>query len=307
MFDYETCSTTPELTRNLYQGQPSNYSTNYTSTTMLDRAARLPARRYSISGLPSNNSLVDYCNLSENAANLYSQSANITNLLSETTKSLSRSSNILNMRYAQTPTMTHQPIGSVDSLMSHPSLYQNPQLQQPLQPPPPPPPPPPPTYEKLMPMPTNFCSYPNVNTHMPNYNTSNMVNYVGGYRPSSDYLLSKPIYSNTYANSPIVHSQPHSILSQTKNILSQHYASNPIMSRSLTNLPSSSSSFNFLNRRQFPVDYPPFMNDYGNLSYKSNPYYQSSFSKLDLDYSRANDMKRQVSFKFDVDTLSFDS
>lgn len=307
MYDYETCSTTPDIMRNLYQGQPPNYNTNYPSTSMWDRSGRLPARRYSISGLPSS-SLVDYCNLSDSAANLYSQSVNLTNLLNETTKSLSRSSNILNMRYSQTPTLTQQQIGSVDSIVNHPSFYQTSQAQ----PPPPPPPPPPPStqspYENMLPMSSNFCSYPNVNTHMPNFNTSTMTNYVGNYRPSSDYLLSRPIYSNTCSNSSNLLSQPHSILSQTRNLLSQHYASNPLLSRSLTNLPSSSSSCHFFNRRQLPVDYPPFVNDYGNnFSFKTNPYYQSPFSKLDLDYSRTNDMKRQVSFKFDVDTMSIDT
>ena len=295
MYDYEFgCSTPSEVMRQLYTGHLPSHT--YANTSSMDRMHRLPARRYSISGMPSS-SLADYCNLSENAANLLNQSANITNLLNETTKSLSRSSNILNLRYSQPPPPGYH---LADQMSASTTL-----------------PPPPYSCSTNLPLSSNFCSYPNVNSQMPNFTSSNLANLshcLSGYnRPSSDYLLSKPIYSNTYSNTSNYLSQPHSILSQTKNILSQHYASNPVLSRSLTNLPSSSSSYNhhFNNiNHHYPVDYPPYLNEYGNKNYYKRHYsnYQTPpINKLDLDYSRASDFKRQVSFKFDVDELSIDS
>jgi hypothetical protein len=268
----------------------------------MDRMHRLPARRYSISGMPSS-ALADYCNLSENAANLLNQSANITNLLNETTKSLSRSSNILNQRCYPTQTSSGY-YGHGFGFGYDPPPY---------------------TSTSNLPMSSGFRSYPNVNSQMPNFTSSNLAGLshcLSGYnRPSSDYLLSKPIYSNSYSNTASNYlTQPHSILSQTKNVLSQHFASNPVLSRSLTNLPSSSSPYNhhFTNNNNnnsnishhYPVEYPPFANDYGTRNYYKRHYsnYQTpTINKLDLDYSRASDFKRQVSFKFDVDELSIDS
>lgn len=103
-------SNSPDAYRNIFATQPAitsgssslfkplpSTATSALTTSLLgtSRTSPLPKRRYSIGGLPTSTSVADYLNLpiQETAAN-----ANLSNLLSETYKSISRSSNILNRR-----------------------------------------------------------------------------------------------------------------------------------------------------------------------------------------------------------------
>lgn len=381
MFDITNCTTTTaDLMRtSFYPAQPTSvYNSNYhniaPASKLLDvRSGRLPARRYSISGSVPLSSMVDYCNLSENAANLYTQSANLTNLLNETTKSLSRSSNILNMRSLGTTAsgdsgsnlpMCHATTHFTQSLLASAPTSSSTTICGVLDPSPSLP------FERMGASTATsagtttglHCSYPNTSSisHLPNAVASNSnLSYYNhhlqhhlphvnqqnsipvpqqlqfsqhssfcntGCRPSTDYLLSKPIYSNNTinaaSNATSFLSHPHSVLSHTKNLLSQHqFLSNPAITRSLTNLPSSTTS-------SYPYERPissvtalryPSSFDNTNLLHTMHDNidcnamlryptsYHAPYSKVDLDYSRASDMKRQVSFKFDVDTLSIDS
>uniref|UniRef100_A0A182PPT6 Uncharacterized protein n=1 Tax=Anopheles epiroticus TaxID=199890 RepID=A0A182PPT6_9DIPT len=323
------------------------------------RSGRLPARRYSISGSVPLSSMVDYCNLSENAANLYTQSANLTNLLSETTKSLSRSSNILNIHSLGTkvssesghslpmshtathftqPSLTSAPTssstticGAIDPSPSHPfermaaSAAASAGSAT--------------SYHYSYPNTSSISHLPNavgnnanlsyyhhhLQYHMPQVNQQTSISLPqqlqqsqhssfcnSGCRTSTDYLLSKPIYSNntiSAASNPTSYlSQPHSVLSQTKNLLSQHqFLSNPAITRSLTNLPSSTTSAYPYDRPISSVttlrnpsafDYPSYMHTINdnidcNAMFNYPTTYHTPYSKLDLDYNRTSDMKRQ--------------
>jgi len=167
----------------------------------------------------------------------------------------------------------------------------------------------------LPPQQTSLASYFNrFTTPPPTLTTTNRL-------LSDDYLLSKPIFSknynqlnSSYINDDYYNTQPFKTHS--------HYASNPCLSSHsyLHNQhPLSSSSFNRSNYYQShhqPMfsSRPPSissLNRYATLSnnyassFNAQPYYRTG-SRLDLDNPKSNEIKRQVSFKFDVDQMSFD-
>uniref|UniRef100_A0A182SF47 Uncharacterized protein n=1 Tax=Anopheles maculatus TaxID=74869 RepID=A0A182SF47_9DIPT len=326
MFDFANCTTTtPDLMRSsFYPAQPpsvlnSNYHNIAPTSKLLEvRSGRLPARRYSISGSVPLSSMVDYCNLSENAANLYTQSANLTNLLNETTKSLSRSSNILNMRSLGTTASgdsgINLPMSHATTLFAQPShtsasTASSTNICGVLDPSP---------SISLERMATSaaasaaaasgfLCSYPNTSSisHLPNAhsNNSNLSYYhhhlqhhmpqlnqqimslpqqlqqsqpnsfsSTAYRPTTDYLLSKPIYSNNTLNAA----------TNSASLLSQPHTST-------SRYPSSIEHSHFLHTLHNNIDSSGF--------FKYPTTYHTPYSKLDLDYNRANDMKRQICCK----------
>ena len=322
-------STTSQLastaTNNLYNspvGTASNLLTTNTSSTLgLNRISPLPARRYSYSGLPTSTSISDYMSLplplSENAAN-------INNLITETCQSISRSSNILNRQLSADMALNNLCYTSLSNLLEDnvqsdivkfdllnditttaavaPSKYTNFYSQ-------------PTIADRILSLPTATGSYFNRN---PPLMTNRLL--------TDDYLLSKPIFSknynqlaSNYVNDDYNYSQPIPFTTTP----SYHYSSNPCLSShtnhtSYNHYPLSSSSFN----RNYYQSYhqptftsrPPSissLNRYTNYSnnypssFNPQPYYRTG-SRLDLDNPKNNEIKRQVSFKFDVDQMSFD-
>lgn len=286
-------------------------TTNTSSTLGLNRMSPLPPRRYSYSGLPTSTSINDYMHLplSENAAN-------INNLITETCQSISRSSNILNRQLSADMALNNPCYTSLSNLIdeniqsdivkfdlinditttanvaptSYTNLYSQPTIA-----------------DRIMFMPpTATTSYFN----RPPLTSSRLI--------SDDYLLSKPIFSKNYNQlaSSYVNNDYYSTPFNTVN--SHHYASNPCLSSQTNNSYNHyplSSSFN----RNYYQSYhqPPFTSrppsisslnrytSYSNNYFNPTPYYRTG-SRLDLDIPKSNEIKRQVSFKFDVDQMSFD-
>lgn len=301
---------------NLYNSPAtSNLMTTNTSSTLgLNRMSPLPIRRYSYSGLPSSASINDYMNLP-----ITDNAANISSLITETCQSISRSSNILNRQLSADMALSNPCYTSLSNLIDEniqsdivkfdllndltttavaPIKYTNFYSQPTLA-------------DRIMCMPTAATTsyFPNRN---PPLATSRLI--------SDDYLLSKPIFSKNYnqLTSSYVNDDYYT---QPFNTLSHHYASNPCLS-SQTHNPYNhyplSTSFN----RNYYQSYhqpsftsrPPsisslnrfttYSNNYLN-SFNPTPYYRTG-SRLDLDNPKNNEIKRQVSFKFDVDQMSFD-
>ena len=289
--------------------------TNTSSTLGLNRMSPPPIRRYSYSGLPSSTSINDYVTLpiSDNAAN-------ISSLITETCQSISRSSNILNRQLSADMALNNPCYTSLSNLIDEniqsdivkydllnditttanvaPIKYTNFYSQ-------------PTIADRMMFMPTATTSYFNRN---PPLSTNRLI--------TDDYLLSKPIFSkdNNRLTSSYVNDDYYT---QPFNTPSYHYASNPCLS-SLTytqpynHFPLSNSSFN---RNYYPSYHQPqftsrppsisslnryttYSNNYAS-SFNPQPYYRTG-SRLDLDNPKNNEIKRQVSFKFDVDQMSFD-
>lgn len=287
MYNYDMGTSPPDIYSQIY-GYPNYIGQqqilpSYSYENGLGRTSPLPRRRYSIGGLPS----ADYCSLTQN--HNPTTSNHLTNLINETSKSISRSTEILNRR------LLNEGISSYPTLnIGEQSHFLN---------------------DNIVPMSSNFYSHPNINTQQPNYNSNyynESSNYFPKFKPSSDYLFSKPIYSNSnafsnqtnllshnsiHSNHLNHHHHPHSILSSqpNKHLYShQHHASNPAISQS-SNLLSHTTN------------YPPFSSGYINQHFDHHHYQIAPMSKLDLDYSKPAETKRQVSFKFDVDRISIDS
>jgi hypothetical protein len=241
--------------------------------------------------------------------------ANISSLITETCQSISRSSNILNRQLSADMALSNPCYTSLSNLIDEniqsdivkydllneitttanitPIKYSNFYSQ-------------PTIADRVMYMPTATTSYFN----RPPLATSRLI--------SDDYLLSKPIFSKNYnqlASSYVnddYYTQPY-------NSHSYRYASNPCLSSNSYNAPSyhhypMSSSFNrnyYQSYHQQPfASRPPSISSlnryttYSN-SYNPQPYYRTG-SRIDLDNPKSNEIKRQVSFKFDVDQMSFD-
>lgn len=289
-----------------------------------------PRRRYSIGGLPSA-TMTDFYNLTQNAS-----SSNIANLLNEASKSISRSSQILNQRYG----------GRTATISSYPQLnfgdsYLN---------------------DNLMQMSTSFSSQPNIyiQPYTSSFDKTTGQTITGGtttqhqsspylssrLRPTLssshlNYLYSRPMYSSSSYNPYLLSnylSQPstQNLLYHQRNLMPSHHASNPALSHNV-NYPQQQ---HHLHQQQF---YNPPISQYLHHPYhlqqqiqqqmpqyhlhQSQPFsssgymnqqqhfddihqqhpYQVPLTKLDLDYPKPPETKRQVSFKFDVDTLSVDS
>jgi hypothetical protein len=365
MYNYQIpqrmCSPTSEaFSRNLYGGLPlqtaastSNFYNPTTTSTIgttsqslslnqnlsssiygLNQTSPLPRRRYSIGGLPTSSSIADYLNLQmqESAANV-----NITNLLNETCKSISRSSNILNRRLSEDLALSnsnllcdlfedninsdiikYEMLNDITTTTGitptrYTNYYSQPTLIN--------------TVDQLTQQyrkPTLTSTNPFTSSYFNNSNARNLL-YPNRRLLSDDYLLSKPIFSRNYLNNSNNlassylqddYHTPFSSLSQTKrHLLSHHYASNPCLSQTHSH-PYGTSNYNY-NRYLYqsqpqppPTRQPSIssLNRYAYSNYKDfvQPYYRTS-SRLDLDNTKSNEIKRQVSFKFDVDTMSIDS
>lgn len=290
----------------LYNSGQTNNSNFYGNSFMYDNnqptgptigisSPLLPRRRYSIGGLPSA-SMTDYMNSMQNSA----ESTHLSNLLNETSKSITRSSQLLaDRRLSQGGGLSSYPVGGI-SCMDIP--YRKEMSSFNLQ------------------MPTNFSSHPNIYSHQPpNYSTTtsklfDTTNYLSHSKPFSQYFYSKPItnsvYNRTLSNP---HQYPHSILSHSRN-LPMHHSSNPALSQTSNWIPS----HHYHNLIPQPLSatayhhnhhHPSSYSGYSNQHFDHHHYQPtaSTLSKLDLDYSKQGETKRQVSFKFDVDTLSIDS
>lgn len=307
---------------NLLYNSPatSNLLTTNTSSTLgLNRMSPLPLRRYSYSGLPSSTSINDYMNLP-----ITDNVANISSLITETCQSISRSSNILNRQLSADMALNNPCYTSLSNLIdeniqsdivkydllndivttatvapiNYTNLYSQPTIA-----------------DRMMYMPTATQSYFNRN---PPLSTNRLI--------SDDYLLSKPIFSKNYnqlTSSSYVnddyYTQPS--FNTLNSTLSHHYASNPCLS-SQTHNPynhyplSTSFNRNYYQSYHQPTfssrppsisslnRYTNYPNTYSN-SFNPQPYFRTG-SRLDLDNSKNNEIKRQVSFKFDVDQMSFD-
>ena len=316
---YGPTPTTPAPT-NLYSSPAtSNLMTTNTSSTMgLNRMSPpLPMRRYSYSGLPSSASINEYMNMP-----IMDNTANISSLITETCQSISRSSNILNRQLSADMALSNPCYTSLSNLIDEniqsdivkydlindittsannvPLNFSN-LYSQPL------------IVDRLMPtyLPTATTSYFNRN---PPLSTSRLI--------SDDYLLSKPIFSKNYNQLATSYVNDDYYTTQPYNSHSYRYASNPCLSSNSYNIPYNhcplSSSFNrnyYQSYHQQPFAsrppsisslnrYTTYSNNYSN-SFNPQPYYRTG-SRLDLDNPKSNEIKRQVSFKFDVDQMSFD-
>lgn len=305
-------------TNNLYSSPVGSnlFTTNTSSTLGLNRTSPLPIRRYSYSGLPSSTSINDYMTLpiTENAAN-------ISSLITETCQSISRSSNILNRQLSADMALNNPCYTSLSNLideniqsdivkydllnditttanvtpLKYTNLYSQPTIA-----------------DRMMYMPTATSSYFNRN---PPLSTNRLI--------SDDYLLSKPIFSKNYNQLTSSYVTDDYYGTPFSTLASHHYASNPCLStlsqthNSYNHYPLSSTfnrnyyqsyhqpsftsrppSISSLNR------YTTYPNNYSS-SFNPQPYYRTG-SRLDLDNPKNNEIKRQVSFKFDVDQMSFD-
>lgn len=301
-------------TSNLYKPpmpSVSNLMTSNTSSYMgLNRMSPLPMRRYSYSGaLPSSSFDGDYMTLPIADTN----TANLTNLIAETCQSISRSSNILNRQLSADMALSNANLNitnlfdeNIESdIIKYDLLNEITTTATP-------------TPFKY----TNFYSQPSITEHLPT--AMPISSYFNRNLPltssrliSDDYLLSKPILSKNYnqlASSYVNDDYYTSTQAPPFRTYSQHYSSIPC-------LPSQSYHTPF-NRNYYQSHYqPPFSSRPPSISslnryttYPNNyssgfnahpPYYRTA-SRLDLDKPQSNEIKRQVSFKFDVDQMSFD-
>lgn len=308
-------------TKNLYNSPATSnlLTTNASSTLSLNRMSPLPLRRYSYSGLPSSTSINEYMNmpLSDNAAHLNT-------LISETCQSISRSSNILNRQLSADMALNNPCYTSLSNLIDE-------NIQSDIV-----------KYDLINDITTtanasiapikytNFYSQPSIADRMMYMPTTATTSYFSrpplstGRLISDDYLLSKPIFSknynqltSTYVNDDY-YTQP---FTQAFTPQSHHYASNPCLSsQTYTNTYNHYPLSSSYNRNYYPSYHQPFTsrppsisslnryttypNNYAS-SFNPQPYYRTG-SRLDLDNPKHNEIKRQVSFKFDVDQMSFD-
>lgn len=159
----------------------------------------------------------------------------------------------------------------------------------------------------------------------------------GAHLPyTSSSIAPPPPLSSSYPHP--LHTPYHRSLSQSRQNLyvPSHHTSNPALSTGCSWLPGGGggggadtyATAAAINSGLYPSSLPHHMSShlpsaaYGSgvggvggggsgLGYSNqhfdHHYFQDPLSKLDLDYSRQGETKRQVSFKFDVDTLSVDS
>lgn len=285
-------------------------TTNTSSYVGLNNISPLPTRRYSYSGtLPPSISISDNLNL------IHNQDSNITNLITETCQSISRSSNILNRQLSADMALSCTSLSNLIEENIESDIVK---------------------YDLINEITTTASATP-LNFVQNFYSQPRKLPYVPPtYRNqphliSDDYLLSKPIFSknlnaltSSYINDGYHYAEPHSY-TQTPHFQTSHYASNPCLSSqypnqnhlSFTHHPLSSFNRNYYQSpHQQPFSsrppsisslnrYTALSNNYSS-SFNAQPYYRTS-SRLDLDNpNKGGEIKRQVSFKFDVDQMSFD-
>jgi len=329
-----TLPPTPAVSSNLL-------STNASSFIGLNRMSPLPKRRYSYSGLPSTPSMNDlHMSMNMNCAMVHENS--IANLISETCQSISRTSDILNRQLSSdlalsctslsnlieeniesdivkydllndiTTTAAMTPLKYANNLYTQPAKY------------------------NLMPTaikPSYFNRNPSHYLSSDDYILSkpifskNYINPISSSYICDDHNTSYNNYPTTTLATTHYHSPPSHYHYHSPHP-NYHYASNPCLSshHSYHNSPRHSypiSNTNAFNRnynyqshhqQAFSSSRPPSissLNRYntttpGNYPGSYNqPYYRTS-SRMDLDNPKGGEIKRQVSFKFDVDQMSFD-
>lgn len=330
-----TLPPTPAVSSNLL-------STNASSFIGLNRMSPLPIRRYSYSGLPSAPSMNDlHMNMNMNCAMVHENS--IANLISETCQSISRTSDILNRQLSSdlalsctslsnlieeniesdivkydllndiTTTAAMTPLKYANTLYTQPAKYNLMPTAIPMKP----------SYFNRNP--SHYLSSDDYILSKPIF-SKNYINPISSSYICDDHNTSYNNYPTTTAtthyHSPPSHYHYHSPHHN------YHYASNPCLSshHSYHNSPRHSypiSNSNAFNRnynypshhqQAFSSSRPPSissLNRYntttpGNYQGSYNqPYYRTS-SRMDLDNPKGGEIKRQVSFKFDVDQMSFD-
>lgn len=171
----------------------------------------------------------------------------------------------------------------------------------------------------MAPLSVNFLSQPNIYSQ-PNIDYDNYFNKYNSLKLKSkpmfndttsssnvlgqtNSLLHKPASYNKYSNyssqlnnyHSINHSYPSSQSFTPKYYHQHHYhhSSNPAISHTINYSPC--------NKIRYPRQYFDDHLQNHQFQHKPNPY-----SKLDLDFSKPAEAKRQVSFKFDVEALSSD-
>lgn len=312
-------------------------TTNTSSYIGLNRMSPLPMRRYSYSGaLPSSNSMSDNMHLVTN-------DSSITNLINATCQSISRSSNILNRQLSVdmalacmsltnlldeniesdivkydllneiTTTAPITPSKYSHNFYSQPAIMQQrytpyfPQRQLPTLPILS-------TDDYLLSKPIFSKDY--LMSTSSYINDDNYNNYNTSIHPHSytTATTTHPLhYHHHYASNPCLssyhsyHNSPHHHSYNTNNIATPYSLSNRNYHnyQSHHQQPFSSSrppSISSLNRYN-TTSTVPLSNNYS--SFNAQPYYRTS-SRIDLDNPKSSEIKRQVSFKFDVDQMSFD-
>jgi hypothetical protein len=332
----QLASSTSLMNPNLYESKVYNspaissnlMTTNTSSTLGLNRTSPIPIRRYSYSGLPSSASINEYMNLP-----ITDNVANISSLISETCQSISRSSNILNRQLSADMALNNPCYTSLSNLIDEniSSDIVKYDLLNDLT-----------TTANITPVKfTNFYTQPTIADRIMFAPTATTTSYFNNrVQPlsttsrliSDDYLLSKPIFSKNYNQFPSTYlngdlyssttvTRPHQIFNSTLTPHHHHYSSNPCLSSTQTpsyNHYPLSNSFNrnyYQSYHQQPFTsrppsisslnrYTTYSNNYAG-SFNPQPYYRTG-SRLDLDNPKNNEIKRQVSFKFDVDQMSFD-
>lgn len=326
----------------------SNLTTTNTSSILgLNRASLSPPpkRRYSYGGLPSSSSVADYMNLP-----MPEPTAHLSNLLNETCKSISRSSNILNRQLSYDMSLCNTNLTNLIDENIRSDIVKFDLLNDLT------------TTAPIIMTPTNkystLYSHPTISDqfYMPSATASIAAtsslpfqqqqpssSYYNNHRMSSiytpppapinrllsdDYLLSKPVFSkklnqftSSYLNDDYYTQPLNTLSSQTNNRIfsNHHYASNPCLSSQT--YPHSYPFNSTFNRNYYPSHHQPppsrppsisslnrytnYSNNYSN-SFNATPHYRTA-SRIDLDNQKSNEIKRQVSFKFDVDTMSCDS
>lgn len=347
-----------------YFGTPSYagiYGTGTTSTAVGDLLAPTstltgllgpaspPRRRYSIGGLPSA-SMTDYLSLLQQQQNAQN-SMNISNLLNETSRSISRSTQLLNQQRTYTNGTTGTVVSSYPNALN---TITDKQLANFLN-------------DNILPtttLPMNYSSQPNISNLCTGYDTvttTGLYDTVGPSVTATSYLTNplKPSPSSYYSkpygsgcsvggaggagyqsyynmsNYPLNCNRNMSMNSYNNTGIQQQspyhrpyqYSSNPALSQSNYQLhlangqPLTGHSGTQLNRDYLnPNNYSMtsgYLNQHFDHHYhlpSSLQTHQTSYnqlppslSKLDLDYPKHGETKRQVSFKFDVDTLSIES
>ncbi len=284
MFNYNLGSPPTELLGTCMYGQSNcfgnTYSNLYDTATNLGHTSPLPRRRYSIGGLPSA-SMTDYLTLMQNA----SEQAHLSNLLNETTRSINRSQQILDVGTLASDGITSYPTLDCGDLTTS---YRTDNLLS-------------------MPIQTNFSSHPNIYSQ-PNYKSqSTFLDYLP--KQFSNVAYSQPAYSNHRTTDHYLSTYPSNLftqtrlMSQSRNHIPLHHASNPALSHTSNWYPSHLKTTTADTYNHHSLKYP-FSSGYSNQHFDHHHY---QIPKLDLDYTKQGETKRQVSFKFDVDTLSIDS
>lgn len=152
---------------------------------------------------------------------------------------------------------------------------------------------------------SNTHSMPHQQTQKPtpNYLQAHLNPYTSTHSTTynTNHLTHHPITSSSFLhhqyNPPISSSHPH--------YYHHHHSSNPAISHSANLLPHSYNHTNYPIKSSFNSGGGYTNQHFDHLAHL-NSSSSSNYPKFDLDFGKPAEVKRQVSFKFDVDTLSID-